>query len=111
MPNRLTIIGLGPGDPGLRTIAAQRALDQATRIVLRTAVHPGVNDLDGDSRVSNCDDLYEQLPTFKALYPAIVERVLGILLESDVVYAVPGNPVAGELTVIQLRSSRHGRRP
>ena len=105
MGNLLTIVGLGPGNADLRSIAAQKAIDGATCIILRTAIHPGIADLQGDSRVLTCDDLYDALPTFKALYPAIVDRILSHLDSQNVVYAVPGNPVAGELTVIQLRSS------
>ena len=104
MPHTLTIVGLGPGDPSLRTIAAQTALDAAGRVLLRTAVHPGVESLLADPRVSTCDDLYEQQPTFQALYRAVADRVMSALDEGDLVYAVPGNPVAGELTVIKIRS-------
>ena len=105
MAHSLTIVGLGPGDPALRTIAAQRALDHAPRILLRTAIHPGIEALLADRRASTCDDLYEQQPTFQALYRAVTDRALGLLAESDLVYAVPGNPLAGELTVITLRSA------
>ncbi|HRA48739.1 MAG TPA: SAM-dependent methyltransferase, partial [Thermomicrobiales bacterium] len=107
MPHRLTIVGLGPGDPSLRSIAAQQALDAASTIILRTAIHPGLAELDGDARVSTCDDLYESVSSFSALYPAITERVIGLLQDQDLVYAVPGNPVAGELTVVQLRAAAH----
>ena len=105
MTHSLTIVGLGPGDPDLRTIAAQRALDTAQRILLRTGIHPGIEEILVDPRASTCDDLYEQQPTFQALYRAVTDRVLGLLAETDVVYAVPGNPLAGELTVITLRSA------
>ena len=47
--SRITIVGLGPGDPELRTVGAQRALDAADRIILRTRVHPGLDDLVGRS--------------------------------------------------------------
>jgi tetrapyrrole methylase family protein / MazG family protein len=105
MAHSLTIVGLGPGDPDLRTIAAQRALDQAPRILLRTGIHPGIEELLIDPRVSTCDELYEKQPTFQALYRAVTDRALGLLAETDLVYAVPGNPLAGELTVITLRSA------
>lgn len=103
--HHLTVVGLGPGDTSLRTIAAQNALDKATCVVLRTGIHPGVDDLVSRTCVTTCDDLYDESPTYRALYPAIVDRILGLLEVQDVVYAVPGNPVAGELTVIQLRSA------
>ena len=105
MPHRLTIVGLGPGDPELRTIAAQKALDTSARIILRTAIHPGGEALLADPRVSTCDDLYEAHSSFQTLYPAVVDRVLDALNIGDLVFAVPGNPVAGEMTVIALRSA------
>jgi tetrapyrrole methylase family protein / MazG family protein len=105
VPHTLTIVGLGPGDPSLRTIGAQLALDNASRILLRTGVHPGLEPLLCDSRVRTCDDLYEKQPTFGSLYRAVVDRVLEVLADGDLVYAVPGNPLAGELTVTALRSA------
>lgn len=101
---RITIVGLGPGNPGARTVACQEALDAAVRIVLRTAIHPGLADLRDDPRVSTCDDLYEHHATFNELYPAIVDRVLGYAATGDVVYAVPGQPAFGERTVPLLRA-------
>lgn len=103
MPHHLTIVGVGPGDPTLRSLAAQAALDAATCIVLRTAVHPGVEDVAGDRRTRVCDDLYADAASFEALYPAIVARVLQALAVEDVVYAVPGSPTGGERTVALLR--------
>ena len=101
----LTIVGVGPGDKGLRSVAAQAALDGAQRIVLRTAVHPGVEDLAGDPRTVACDDLYLDATSFQALYVSIVERVLSGLDRGDIVYAVPGSPMSGEHTVRALRTA------
>ena len=98
--SRITIVGLGPGNPALRTVGTQRAIDAADRIVLRTRVHPGVDDLAADVRVTDCDDLYEGATHFDALYPAIADRVLSIARPSKaVVYAVPGHPRIGERSV------------
>ncbi len=96
-------MGLGPGDPGARTIAAQRALDAAQRILLRTLVHPGIEDLRADPRVSACDDLYETSQTFDEVYSSIVERIIALGLSGPLVYAVPGHPSFGERTVDLLR--------
>ena len=98
--SRITIIGLGPGNPALRTIGAQRALDAADRIILRTRIHPGLDDLASDSRVTDCDDLYQSAADFNVLYPAIAQRVLSAA-QSDgaVVFAVPGHPRVGEHSV------------
>lgn len=99
----ITVVGLGPGNPGARTVAAQQALDRARRIILRTAIHPGIEDLLDDPRVSSCDDLYERLITFEELYPAIVDRLIESAQSNDIVYAVPGHPTFGERTVTLLR--------
>jgi tetrapyrrole methylase family protein/MazG family protein len=101
----ITIVGLGPGDPALRTLAAQRALDLADAIVLRTRIHPGLDDLAGDPRVTDCDDLYQSAATFEDLYAAIAARVLErAAVEPRVVFAVPGHPRFGEQSVRLLES-------
>lgn len=98
-PGTIRIVGLGPGGPGLRTLAAQRCLDEAETIVLRTAIHPGLGDLTCDPRVQTCDDEYETGTSFDDVYRRIVKRVLQAAARGDVVYAVPGHPLFGERTV------------
>src|SRR5919107_3776606 len=98
--SRIIIIGLGPGDAELRTVGAQRALDAAERIVLRTRILPGLDDLAADPRVTDCDDLYESVGDFGELYPAIAQRVVSAARTSrKVVFAVPGHPRVGEKSV------------
>jgi tetrapyrrole methylase family protein/MazG family protein len=97
---RIIIVGLGPGDPDLRTTGTQRALDAADRIVLRTRVHPGLADLLQDPRARDCDDLYEEADRFGSLYAAIADRVIAAARADGLtVYAVPGHPRCGERTV------------
>jgi tetrapyrrole methylase family protein/MazG family protein len=101
----LTIVGLGPGDPGLLTLAARRALAEARLVILRTARHPGVEALPTGPVYRSCDDLYDTLPSFDAVYEAIVTRVLeAARAEDGVVYAVPGDPLVAEATVPALRA-------
>jgi tetrapyrrole methylase family protein/MazG family protein len=102
MPGSLTIVGLGPGDPELRTLGAQRALDGAESIILRTAIHPGVDDLVADARTTTCDDLYDMAASFEDVYSGTVERVLEKARERRTVFAVPGHPLFGERTVTLL---------
>lgn len=102
MSGSLTIAGLGPGDPGLRTIAVQRALDHAKQIILRTGIHPGLDDLLADPRTTTCDDLYNVLPSFDDVYNAVVDRVAAAATTVRVVYAVPGNAYFGERTIEPL---------
>jgi tetrapyrrole methylase family protein / MazG family protein len=87
----------------MRTLGVQRALDGAARIVLRTAVHPGLDDLVADPRVSTCDDLYEGAASFDEVYDRVVDRLLSQAETGDFVFAVPGHPFFGERSVARLR--------
>jgi tetrapyrrole methylase family protein/MazG family protein len=102
-PGTITVVGLGPGHRAARTIETQTVLDTASTVILRTGIHPGVDELIADPRVSTCDDLYDRLDSFEAVYDAVVDRVIGAAQTGDVVYAVPGNPTFGERTVALLR--------
>jgi tetrapyrrole methylase family protein/MazG family protein len=95
----ITIAGLGYGDPAARTRAVQDALDRASRIVLRTSIHPGIEDLLDDPRVVACDDIYERERSFDAVYAAVVDRIIALARDEPVVYAIPGSPAFGEATV------------
>lgn len=110
MAGTIRIVGLGPGDAGLRTLAAQRCLDEATSIILRTAIHPGLDDLTADSRVTMCDDLYDQGSSFEEVYSSIAERVLNAARAGDVVYAVPGHPWFGERAVRMISAAARDER-
>jgi tetrapyrrole methylase family protein / MazG family protein len=95
----IVIVGLGPGDPDARTLGTQRALDRAGRIILRTRIHPGLEEFATDSRVTDCDDLYERADDFDRLYQQIADRVLAATQRGEVVFAVPGHPRFGERSV------------
>ena len=100
---RITIVGLGPGSIGLLSLQTLDVLQQAPRVILRTARHPAVVDLPRyHISFTSCDDLYERHGTFEEVYQAIVARVLETAEHDDVVYAVPGDPLAAEHTVQML---------
>lgn len=99
----ITIVGLGPGDPDLRTIGTQCTLDNASVIVLRTRVHPGLDDLRDDPRVRDCDDLYRASQNFSLLYRDIARRVVDLAESQPVVFAVPGHPGFAERSVRLVR--------
>jgi tetrapyrrole methylase family protein / MazG family protein len=105
LSSTITIAGLGYGDPGARSVAVQQALDGASRIVLRTAIHEGIDDLIDDPRVVACDDLYESLDAFELVYQGVIDRVLDFADSGDVVFAVPGSPSFGEDTCRDLSSA------
>lgn len=98
----ITVVGLGPGDPGLITLAAKEALGRPN-LWLRTAKHPTVSALaDWGLAWQSFDDCYEEGRAFSEVYATIVARLLEMGAETDVVYAVPGHPLVAEDTVHAL---------
>ncbi len=98
----ITIVGLGPGDPNSLTIEAREALARAREVVLRTRHHPTVAALPKALRVHALDHLYEKQADFDAIYSAIAEEILTRGEKGDVIYAVPGNPLFGEISVYKI---------
>ena len=99
----ITIVGLGPGDPGDVTLAAWEALRAARRVLLRTRRHPCAGALPPGPEVGDCDDLYEAHASFAAVYDAIAARVIELgRAPGGVVYAVPGHPWVGEATTRRI---------
>lgn len=96
---RITIVGLGPGDPGHLTCAARDVLADAGEIWVRTSAHPALEALPQQSGVRSCDDLYAAEATFERVYEAIAERLVAAAQTGEVVYAVPGDPSVGESSV------------
>lgn len=98
----ITIAGLGPGRRGLRTIETVEAIEAARVIILRTAIHPGIDDIASDPRVVVCDDIYESSDSFEVVYERIAERVIHAADAGDVLYLVPGHPRYGEHVTDQI---------
>ncbi len=102
----ITIVGLGPGAVGNLSLETMGLLKGDAQVILRTAVHPTVAELQRQAvKFTSCDDLYEALDSFEAVYGAIVSRVLAAAAGGDVVYAVPGSPLVAEKTVVLLRDA------
>lgn len=99
----ITILGLGPGDPGHLTRQAWALLSQADEVYLRTSRHPTVAELPAHLTLHSFDDLYETIEDFAALYETIARRVLALgERPQGVLYAVPGDPQVGESSVQQI---------
>jgi tetrapyrrole methylase family protein/MazG family protein len=95
----ITVLGLGPGDPGLLTRRAWQVLTSSPEIYLRTRKHPVVDSLPGTIEIHSFDELYETSDTFEQVYEKIVQRVLELGKRAQgVVYAVPGHPYVAEAT-------------
>ena len=60
--SRVVVVGLGPGDPGLVTVAAREALARVGRRFVRTRRHPSAH-LVGDADAF--DHVYERAATFE----------------------------------------------
>jgi tetrapyrrole methylase family protein/MazG family protein len=105
MPHGITIVGLGPGDPGLLTCAGREALAQAGEVYLRTKLHPAAEAIPVSTAVHSFDEIYQRESDFEAVYAAITSRILELGSRSQgVVYAVPGDPMVGEATVNAVRA-------
>lgn len=92
----ITIAGLGPAGPELRTVALVDALAAARVVILRTGIHPGVDDLLADPRVRTCDDCYQAGASFDEVYARVADRVLAAAADGPVLYLTPGHPRYGE---------------
>ena len=99
----ITIVGLGPGDPGYLTRQAWEVLEAAAEIWLRTERHPTVAGLPPHLILHSFDHLYEEADDFAQVYDAISAELLRLGQRSEgVVYAVPGHPLVGEAAVHQV---------
>ena len=106
----ITIVGLGPGAVGHLSLETMGLLKSGAQVILRTAVHPTVAELDrqGINFVS-CDSFYEEGASFEEVYDRVVARVVAAAAKGDVVYAVPGSPLVAERTVVLLREAAKAR--
>ncbi len=100
---KITVLGLGPGDPRQLTLEAVQVIESAGEIWVRTARHPVVESLAGKVTVQPFDHLYEGARDLSEAYDSIVSEVLKLGQRPEgVVYAVPGHPLVAEETVRRL---------
>ena len=84
------------------SVAAHRAVIEASSVVVRTARHPAVEELRAQGvGIESFDHLYDTLPDFDTVYEAVATEVLQRAREPDFVYAVPGHPLVGERVYIR----------
>ena len=71
----LKVIGLGPGSGEWVSRRNVDALKGASRVLLRTEIHPSTQMLLSEGiAFESCDDLYEKAVSFDELYRAIARR-------------------------------------
>jgi tetrapyrrole methylase family protein/MazG family protein len=99
---RVVVVGLGPGDPRLVSVAATTAFASIETRFVRTTRHPSAALVEP---ATSFDGLYEQCPSTDEVYPAIVEELVAAArARGEVLYAVPGSPLVAEKTVELLRA-------
>jgi tetrapyrrole methylase family protein/MazG family protein len=101
----IDVVGLGPaGLDRLDRPVLELLTDPARRVIVRTLDHPAAASLAEQRDVVACDDLYEAALELSEVYAGIANRVIEATAHGDVVYAVPGSPLVGERSVVDLRS-------
>lgn len=108
MSARLTVVGLGSGNPDRLTLGIIKKLKAAAVVYVRTAEHPVMAALaELEIASQSFDGLYESLDSFPEVYEAITSRLIEEALAApdgtEIVYAVPGHPMVAESAVSQLR--------
>jgi tetrapyrrole methylase family protein/MazG family protein len=99
---RVVVVGLGPGDPRLVTVAAAEAIAAVDVRFVRTRRHPSAGLVEP---AVSFDALYEQAAAIQDVYAGVVERLVdAAAVHGQVLYAVPGSPSVAERTVELLRA-------
>lgn len=100
----ITILGLGPGDPGLLARTAWQVLETTEEVYVRTMRHPTVAALPPGLVVHSFDAIYEATEDFAEVYSQIAASIVALgQRPQGVLYAVPGDPTVGEATTWLIR--------
>ncbi len=99
----ITLLGLGPGDPGLLTQESLEWLNRIDHLYVRTSQHPTVASLPEKIEIESFDHIYEQNERFEDVYETIIETILQRANDGiEVTYAVPGHPFVAEATCPEI---------
>ncbi len=109
MNNRLLIVPLGPGDPGLLTVKSVNLLRHARVLMLRTARHPVAAWLEQEGiPYQSFDSLYDACDTFEEMNRLIADRVLEEAAGGQVLYAVPDPACDTSVYALAAEAERKG---
>ena len=77
MTGKITVVGMGPGDIGLMSVAAWETMLEAKTLILRTAVHPTAEALSRRGvAFESYDARYETADDFTSLYESIAKELV-----------------------------------
>lgn len=106
---KITVVGLGPWEKDYLTEKAAKIMN-STFTVFRTDRHPAADGFAGKEGFASLDRLYDTARDFDELNHAAAEELLRLAdSHGSVVYAVPGQGLAGDSTVAELVKSVVGR--
>lgn len=89
MKPSITVVSLGPGDPGLLTTQSADALRHARRLILRTDRHRAAAWLrEQGVAYTSFDDYYDRYDDFDAMHRAMAEALWREAEKTHVTYAV-----------------------
>jgi tetrapyrrole methylase family protein/MazG family protein len=98
---RIVVVGLGPGDESLITVATLTVIQRIPHRYLRTAQHPSAHLVPG---ATTFDHVYDGASSFEDVYATIASELIAAAQHhGEVLYAVPGSPLVLERTVAHLR--------
>jgi tetrapyrrole methylase family protein/MazG family protein len=105
------LIGLGPADAGMISMAARDALRAVDVLYFRTERHPAAEALKAEGlKFESFDSLYDRADTFDSVYETIARRMVLEGNTRNIAYAVPGHPLIAEESakkIIQYASEAH----
>lgn len=100
----IVVVSLGPGDPGLLTVAADRQLRKGCPLILRTDHHPAAEYLRQSGVLfSSLDDYYERYDDFDEMYNAMADH-LWKTTDSETTFAV--QDASSDRCVQELKKTR-----
>ncbi len=99
---RIVIVGLGPGDDDLVTVATLAVIERIPVRFLRTVQHPSAHLV---PQATTFDHVYDGAHSFEDVYATIASELIAAANQhGEVLYAVPGSPLVLERTVAHLRA-------
>lgn len=99
---KITIVGLGPWEKGYLTEKAIRAMN-GTFTIFRTEKHPAAVGFAGSKGFTCLDSVYDSAEDFTKLNTSVANEIMKLAEQHhSVVYAVPGQGMAGDSTVAAL---------